>query len=351
MTPAGTAEAVEIMERALAPTSRLSFARPSGWQSGAEVRWALDRHFRPCDPDDPKRIAAGTIDLIEWDEAGGRVVVTDEKTTKGWQGHDDLYHEFQPRLYSLWAIENYGVRSVRFRYRNLRHGYAVSDEFHRDGSWFEATKARVLALRAEREVAVEMDAWPETLGPDCAWCPVKHRCAAMAEAARQGRKLRPDLTIAERARRLLAIRALESDYEADVKAHLAVTEEPIDLGSGIAFGLKPVSKMRLVARFADGDGTVSPAQRAALMEFLRGYRMTPEQEAEWFLFCRASDLPAAVKRAVHELLGREAGKFLDDPLASPLEPVTRHEMSAWLPTTGKRPKTDDLEDLLDAAFA
>jgi len=351
LTPGGAAEALAIMEGALAPTSRLHFGRPTGWSASAETRWALDRHFKPCDPDDPKRIAGGTIDLLEWDEDGGTVRVTDEKTTKHWQSGDDLCHEWQPRVYCLWALANFGVRKVTFRYRNLRHGYAVSAEFRAGESWVEATKARILSLRAEREVALEMDVWPETLGDSCAYCPIRHRCGSLAAAAREGRVPPVALSLAEKARRLMALRSIEADYERDLRAALDAAQEPIPLGHGVAFGMKPTSKWRLVPAYADDEGRIAPAQRAALMERMRGLGMTPEQEAAWFLFTREGDVPAAVKRAVQELLGKQAARFLDDASVSPIEPMTRWEMSAWMPTTGKRAGGEDWESELDAAFA
>ncbi len=351
LSPVGAADALAIMEGALSPTSRLHFGRPTGWEHSAETRWALDRHFKPCDPDDPKRLAGGTIDLVEWDEAGGTVRVTDEKTTKHWQSGDDLYHEWQPRLYCLWALANFGVRKVTFRYRNLRHGYAVSAECRAGEAWIEATKARVLSLRAEREVALEMDVWPETMGDSCAYCPIRHRCGSLARAAREGRIPDAALTPAEKARRLLALRSIEADYERDLRAVLAAGAEPIDLGHGVAFGLKPVTKWRLVAAYADDEGAIRPEQREALLARLRVLGMTPAQEAAWFLFCREGDVPAAVKRAVQELLGRAAGRFLEDASVSPIEPMTRWEMSAWMPTTGKKAGGGDWENELDAAFA
>jgi len=353
MTENGRAEAVSIMERATAPTSRVRILRPTGWNSSVELRWALDADWNPIAPDAPGAICGGMIDVVWWKDGESKVIVRDFKTTKKFQKPDDAADDWQARMYALWAIVNFGVREVRFEYVNLRHGYTVGATLRRDEPWFESTKARILALRAEREVALEMDVFAETMGDDCDYCPVRHRCGAIAQAAREGRTFDPNLSIADAARRLMALRAIEADYERRVKSHLDATGEPIDLGNGAAFGQKPVAKLRLVSRFAADDGSISPAQREALMVFLRGYGMSPEVEAAEFLFCREGDVPAAVKRVVHELLGREASRFLDDPNISPLEPVTRFEMSAWLPTTGKPKKLTDeqLDAQIDEAFA
>lgn len=342
LSPGEQASALAIMERALAPSSRLRFGIPTDWQHAAEHRWALDSRFRPCDPDDPKRLCAGTIDLLEWNEAGGSVRVTDEKTTLGFQSGDDIRHEFQPRLYSLWAGINFGVPTVTFRYRNLRHGYTVSAEFRMDDPWVDATKARVLALRAEREAALEMDAWPATLGSDCAFCPIMHACPEMLAAAKSGRET--DVTAPVAARRLMALRALASRYEKTVRLVIETTQAPIPLSAGEVFGMKPVTKWRLVSRFSGEDGSVTPEQREKLMEYLRGFKMTPAQEREWFTFCREGDLSGRVKTALGELLGREAGRFIDDPLVSPIEPCTEFQMSAWVPATGKAARNIDLDE-------
>lgn len=339
MTPEDIAEACSTMAGAIgtdaAPT-RLRFGKPTGWESAAEWKWALDRNFKPVPFDDPRAVCAGTIDLVMWKEDEGKVRVIDDKATKGFQGHDDL-QGFEAWLYAMAAIEVFGVRSAWFGYRNLRAAYLVGEDFRAGEPWHETVKSIVLARRADREVAVEMNEFPETLGPDCKWCPIIHRCGAQKAAAKDGRKSSVTEP-ADLARRYLALKAMTSVYEDAVKGIVSETQAPIDLGGGLVYGLKPVPSWRLSPRFDGPDG------RERLMRMLRDYRMTDAQEAEWFGYVADSGLASAVKTAIHELLGHEAGKFLNDVSVSPIEPMTKFENSAWLPATGKRAASKAIDE-------
>lgn len=337
----GRRKANEIMERALSPSSRLRFGRPSGWSSSAEWRWALDRDFRPLnDPDDPRAVAAGTCDLVEWDEAGGNVRVTDDKTTLHFQSADDLLFAWEPRVYALAALQVFGVNVITFRWRNLRHGYAVRAEYRRSDPWFEQTKARILDLRAEREVAVEMGAWTPTMGPDCGFCPIKLKCPAIAEAAAQGRAIAPALEPGEIARRAMGFRALASAYETAAEAVIEETQAPIDIGHGLSWGMKPVTKWTMGIRY-EGDGWYD-----RLMRDLRDLGMTPAQEVEWFRFVPAHNVPGAVKTALHALCESHAKKAIES--GDYVEPMTRFENSAWIAETRKRAPRATMDEILDA---
>lgn len=342
MTPDGKAEAQKIMRLATGPTSRLRFGRPTGWTTGVEVRWALDRYFRPCDPDDAKRLAGGTIDRIDWHEELGRVVVKDYKTTLGMQSKDDVIFGWQPRLYTTWARKNYGVPAARFEYVNLRHGYAVGEELRED----PAVEARVRSLRAAREAAVELDIWPETEGPSCDYCPIRHRCETVQASARSGRRVDPTLPPARIAARAIALAQLAADYDRTARAIVKGTGQPIELAHGVVLGMKPASGWRLAGRYLEPDGSVSPKKREELMVELRHFHMTPVQEAEWFSWIREGDLPGAVRKALQELLGaRNARDFINRGYF--IEPMTRAEFSAWIPDRGAAPKAQELEDILD----
>jgi len=345
MSPDATHRAREIMERALAPTSRLRFGHPTdGWKSSAEWRWALGPDWKPLqDPDDSSAIAAGTCDLVLWHEEEGRVIVVDDKTTIHRQTQDELRHAWEPRVYCLAAIQVFGVRRVTFRWRNLRHGYAVQLEFDREDPWFESTKERILELRTAREVALEMDAWPETLGPDCAYCPVRHRCGAMRSAATSGRVIPPDLHPRIIGQRMLALRALVADYERRAEELVEATQQPIDLGAGIGLGMRPATVWGLVPRFE------GPAGYDRLMRELADLGMTEAQRVEWFRFCPEHLLGSRVRRALYALLDpKVAGRAIED--SSYVEPSTRFELGPWLPATGKRPPARDLDEILDDSW-
>ena len=346
MTQAAADEARRIMTEALGPRSRLKFGRPDGWTVGVEVRFGLDKDFRACDPDHPKRLAGGTIDRLDWKEDEGRVIVTDYKTTLTHQGHDDILGGWQPWVYSLWALANYDVRSVTFRFVNLRHGYSVQEELHASGAWVESAKSRIRSLRQARETAVDLDLWPETLGDSCPWCPVRHQCGEMAKAAKDGRVIDPTLTPAQIAGRRIALSVLAADYDDAARAIVRATQKPIALPHGMALGLKPTSGWRLIPKYADPEtGHVTAAQREALLAELRFFHMTPAQEFEWFGFVREGDLAGAVKTALHELLGRSAKDFIDRGFF--IEPVTDFTFSPWIPETGKRAAAKDIDTLLD----
>lgn len=336
----GRRRALEIMERALAPTSRLRFGRPTGWNSSAEWRWALDANFKPLeDPDDPRAIAAGTCDLVEWDEAGGSVRVTDDKTTLHFQSADDLLYAWEPRVYALAALQVFGVNVVTFRWRNLRHGYTVKAEYRRDEPWFEQAKARIRDLRAEREVAVEMGAWTPSMGPDCGFCPVKMKCPAILEAASQGRVIAPALEPGEIARRLMGLRAITSAYETAAEVALEESMAPIPIGHGLSWGMKPTTRWTMGVRYEGGDWY------DRLMRDLRDLGMTPAQEVEWFRFVPAHQVPSAVKSALHELCGTHAKKAIES--GDFVEPTTRFENSAWIAETGKRAPRATIDEILD----
>lgn len=340
MSPEEIAEACATMQSAIAPNSRLRFGRPSGWESSAEFQWALDRNFKPVPPGDPRAVCGGTIDLVMWKEDEGKVKIIDDKATQSFQGHDDV-QGFEGWLYALAGIEIFGVRSAWFGYRNLRAGYLVGDELRKSDPWYETVKSVVLARRAEREIAVEMDAYPETLGPDCKWCPVKHRCVEQKKAAAEGRVIPPEMEAADVARRMLAYKAMLSDYEAWCKDRIGETREPIAIGKGVVWGLKPVDSWRLVKQFDGPDG------RERLVRMLKGLTQTPGQVDEALRFVDDKGLATAVKSLVHELLGREAKRFMEDASVSPIEPFTKYENSAWMPTTGKRAPAKTMEEMLD----
>ena len=334
MTSLAKQDAMQIMERATAPTSRVHFGTPTGWSSAAEYHWRLDAKFKPTDGD---ALCAGTIDRLDWSEEGGEARITDFKTTKSWQAKEDIHLSWQARVYSMATLLVFpGLRRVKFRFANLRNGYPVEDEFRRDEPWFEATKARILELRAEREVAVELDQWPEVMGPDCTFCPVKFRCGAWKLAAAQGREIPADMDSGEIGRRALGLRALATAYEARAEAIVEASQAPIDIGRGLGLGMRPATKWGLAPKF-EGEGGYE-----RLMQALADLGMTEAQKVEWFRYCQEGHVPSRVKDALYELLGpRVGGQAIED--MTYVEPSTRWEFGAWLTETGKRAKPEAVD--------
>ena len=319
LSPAGIGEAKSILRGALGPKSKLSFSLRQGWRVSPEFHWMLDEAFKPT-KDATLAAFAGTMDRLSWHPEHG-VEVTDYKTVYARTSADGLESNWQARVYSLAALALFpGVNAVRFAWVNLRHGYSTSAEFKRGDRWEDSTRDHLTAQRAARLRALAFGEWPETLGSDCAWCPVLHKCSAIREAVEGGAE--PGLEPPELARQYLGVSALAGRLERAVKA---VYEEsgPIALGGGEVLGGKPRGTWETVLSYEQA------------MERLRAMGMTPEQEVEWFRFVAEHQFASRVRGAIYELAGDAAKGIIDtDEIVTPGAAAT---FAAWWPD-GKKDK-------------
>lgn len=333
MAPESVGEALQIMEGALESDRRLYLLADEKAAVFTELHWRLDRNFKPLPEDcDPADIAfAGTWDRVE--VFTNSIVVTDWKTVRELKAGHELGDDWQARVYALAALQFWaGARKVTFRWVNLRHGYAISHDFERGRVWEAAVRARLASAADQRAAAIVADEWPETLGVDCNWCPVLHRCAAMREACDQGSDVAADMAPADIARRWIALKAATGRMERKTRALVKDLGGPLPLGDGSQLGHKPTVGYSPVLSYE------------ATMAMLRDFGMTPELEAEWFRHCAKRYYPGRIRKAVNELLGREAREVLDNDVL--VTPVTLEEFSVWTPDPTPREVTE--EDVMEA---
>lgn len=317
MAPESVGEALQIMERAIASVIPLHLTPEPDAACYSEMHWRLDRRFKPLPEDaSPGDIAfAGTFDRVE--VFADRVVVTDWKTVREKMAGWELPDNWQARVYSLAALQFWpGARRVTYRWVNLRHCYALSHDFERGATWEAATRTLLGYAADRRTAAMASDEWPETMGEDCGWCPVLHRCRAVADAVEQGAEV-TNLPPAEIARRWLGVRALAGRLERTIKPMVAALGHPLDMGDGSVLGGKPVQAWDVVLRYED------------MMNALTAFGMTRAQEIEWFRHCAANHYPSRVKRALNELLGREARAAIESD--EYITPVTNEQFAVWTP--------------------
>lgn len=349
-------QVIEIMAAAFGTHSELDFKlRGAGWQAVPEWRWALDAEFKPIapcpkceggwrrevtrvDPEVPMMHVEehecatcggcgwssapayeGTVDHLEWHASSGKVIVRDWKSVLVRESSEDVHTDRQARYYALAVLAHFeGAREVTFEKVFLRHGYSARWTFKRDEPWHEATRA-VMSLRRQRRLdAIEMGEWPETLGPDCRWCPLLHRCAAQADARRRGTL--PEASWPERARTFIGLKAQVADLKGLLESYVRETGEPIPLETpdGEVLGKAPVTKWTLVR---DYDVTMAE---------LEGLGMTPEMRVEWFRYCLEKDVPSRVRKALDTLVGKKSARALIET-GQFIEPVGAEEFAVHIP--------------------
>jgi len=320
MAPGSVLEAIEILERVLAPESRLSLWPDMGWTGESESRWGLvydGDDFRyvhdPIEPCD----AAGTMDLIQHNQNGRIVRIDDYKTVLSHPSPEDAYEAWQLRLYAFAALRRFPkADSVDVGFVLLRHGYRAAATLARGDPWETGVARRIRAVREERERILAADEFPEQPGPWCHYCPVMMRCEAIRAAAEMGAEVHMALPIGEAARVWLAAKALASRLERHVKGHAEASEwQPIDLGDahGTVLGMKPVPGYEVVM---DYDRTLAR---------LRQLGMKPETEIEEFRFVARNHYASRVRRVLKAL---RMPPEIEDGL---VEPITTHQFTTFVP--------------------
>ena len=330
MLPRSVAEALSIMAGALA--SRMRFFVEPGCSVYPEWKWYLDDEFMPV-RSNAEAAYAGTIDQLRVFRDPARLVVIDYKTILKRVASWEVEGDWQARVYSLAALMHFpDVNEVTFRFVNLRHRLPASGTFRRGDRWEDVTRLRLRRERERRLAAGASGEWPETLGEDCAWCPLTETCRALRAAEAEGAEAIFRQDPPEIARRRLGLAALASKYDRAAKAIVEESGDPIPLGDGSVLGGKPALAWEAVMSYED------------TMAELRRLGMTPEQEVEWFRFCGAQHFPGRVRSALYELCPEEAQGLIESDTI--VTPTTTERFEVWWPDGKPARATVNEEDLV-----
>lgn len=310
LSPAGVADAVSILEKSLAPDSRVSLWIEPGWTGRTEYRWGLvedgdDVVFVENPWPGVECIAAGTIDRVEW--TGGALRVRDYKTKVQMLTAQSAWDSFQLRLYTLAMFRALPeVHDATSSFVMLRHGYEAGANFLRGDPWEAATLLRVREVREVRRRALESGEFPEQLGPWCDYCPIMAKCGAQREAAEMGNEAVAELSIEDAARMSLGLASRVALLKRRVRSWVDAHDTPIPLGDphGQVLGYAPSA----------GWETLLPYERTIVR--LREYGMTNEQEIERFRFVARHHFAGAVRKMLGELgVHAEEAESLVTPIA------------------------------------
>lgn len=290
-------EALEIMERATAPGSTVTWGLRRDWTARTEVPLRLSDSFAPLPASSEDGAAyMGRIDRLQWSETEPAVETWDWKTGQDWMGSEDVLSDPQAQWYAFLTLAFFpGAVVCTFRRVMLRLGYTASVTFVRDEPWERRIRDRMVRGRERMlEVLGAPDAAEERPGPWCSRCPRIGACAAFRRVQERSHETSIDASRPreERARTMLALRAGAERLEESLRADVA-ENGPIPLGDGTELGLH--TRRRTVLR---GD-------RAAVLERLRSLGMDGSMEQRIFAPSDGA-LPKLVDAALEELFPSEA---------------------------------------------
>lgn len=289
-------ESLEVMDRATAPGSSVTWGLRKDWTARAEVSLALDESFTPIAPHVPGMDDApaytGRIDRLQWSTEEPVVEAWDWKTSKDWMSSEDVLADTQAQWYAFLTLAFFpGAVVVTFRRVMLRLGYTATATFVRGEPWESRIRDRMRRGRAIMlRVLEERDAAAERPGTWCRYCPRIGSCSAVAAARRIGHdsEIDPDRPREERARSWLALRAAAERLEASLRADVA-ERGPIPLGDGRELGMH--ERQRSTLRLS----------REEVLDRLRGLGM--DRVLEERLLAPSDDaMPKLVDRVLEELV-------------------------------------------------
>lgn len=343
LSPSAIVDALEILEKILAPDSRISLWPGMGWNGKPEYKWGLrdvDGVFEfvenPTEADG-EMYAAGTADLVEW--KGGVVRIRDWKSSRQMLSADDAWESFQARLYAYAFLRRFpDAPSIEFSYGLLRHGYYTTPvDFIRGDPWEWGVEARLRATREQREKALASGEWPATRGPWCAYCPVRWKCSEFLRGVEMGDEVPSDWPPEEVARALGATKIAVRDLDRKARSIVEETGRPIilDRVTGEALGYKPTNGCETVLSYEE------------TMDRLREFGMTQAQYEEHFRFVQSNHYPGRVKKVLREVL--EVDKETAESL---VVPVSKTEFTVHTPDVREQVSEgqvsiDDLDRLID----
>jgi len=275
-------EACGVVESMLA--SRLRFSIPGrGNSCQVELEWALDANFKAVDVGSPEAHYGGTMDRLDWGDAG--LVVTELKSTRAWPKQEDLPFLIQVRSYCLAALSLFpGVDRVTFKLVLLRHGRWQECTLERGDPWEDSVKRW---LRSTRHHILEAEAsgiWPETPSEACSLCGVWAKCETFRRMREQGATEEPR-SDAEAAAGYLSLKRLFESYERQARDRAET--RLLFAGHGFSLGFFPAKERHTLlfsvsvvldelramgattedcARFFPGDRITTRALRTALEE-------------------------------------------------------------------------------------
>lgn len=300
MSPAAYADALMLLEKVLAPESRVDLHPTPGWSGSAEYRWFLverdgDLIGVTALSEGEEAFASGTIDLLQWTPGFGVVRIDDFKTKRQMLGPEDVWESFQMRVYAfaILRIPCFAkCERIEGRLVMLRHGYTTTADFIPGDPWEQQVEEHLYAIHEARKKCVAEDKWPATSGPWCQYCPVRHKCDVVAAVVKSGGV--PDGTPSEMARALGAVKSIVGDLD-DMVRELVDGDElnaPIPLGDplGTVLGYKP----------SQGWEVLLPYEET--MQRLRELGMTKDLEIEHFRFVAANHYPSRVKKVLKDVL-------------------------------------------------
>jgi len=335
LAPGSVFDALDILERVLAPDSRISLWPDIGWSGESETRWGLvdDGESFVYVPDpDTECDAAGTMDLVQWQGTTARL--DDYKTKRGFLSSQDAYDSWQLRLYAFALLRRFPrIEEVDVGFLMLRHGYRASAILVRGDPWEEGVALRIRTIREERRRILDAGRFPETPGPWCHYCPVLFRCEAQRAAAEQGASALAGLDDSEAARLWLGAKALVTALDKHVRGAFDASDcTPIPLNDphGTVLGFKPIA----------GVETLQSYERT--MERLRQFGMSRVMEAENFRFVAAHHFAGRVRDVLKEL---RVGEEIADELVTP---VAKQRFTTFVPDPVARELTlEELEARFD----